>query len=35
MSVRQTVPNVFEDDPGAARAIWENVFELDVAMDMG
>ena len=35
MSVRRIVPNVFEEDPAAARAFWEGVFELDVAMDMG
>jgi predicted enzyme related to lactoylglutathione lyase len=35
MSVRRIVPNVFEEDPAAARAFWEDVFELDVAMDMG
>ena len=35
MSVRRIVPNVFEDDPAAARAFWQDVFELDVAMDMG
>lgn len=35
MSVRRIVPNVFEEDPAKARAFWEDVFELDVAMDMG
>ena len=35
MTVRRIVPNVFEDDPAATRAFWEEVFELDVAMDMG
>jgi predicted enzyme related to lactoylglutathione lyase len=35
MSVRRIVPNVFEEDPATARAFWEGVFELEVAMDMG
>jgi predicted enzyme related to lactoylglutathione lyase len=35
MSVRRIVPNLFEADAAAARAFWEGVFELDVAMDMG
>jgi predicted enzyme related to lactoylglutathione lyase len=35
MTVRRIVPNVFEDDPAATRAFWEELFELDVAMDMG
>ena len=35
MTVRRIVPNVFEEDPAATRAFWEDVFELDVAMDMG
>ena len=35
MTVRRIVPNLFEADPATARAFWEGVFELDVAMDMG
>jgi predicted enzyme related to lactoylglutathione lyase len=35
MTVRRIVPNLFEDDPAAARAFWTDVFDLDVAMDMG
>ena len=35
MTVRRIVPNLFEEDPAATRAFWEDVFELDVAMDMG
>ena len=35
MTVRRIVTNLFDADPGAARAFWEGVFELEVAMDMG
>ena len=35
MTVRRIVPNLFEADTTPARAFWEGVFELDVAMDMG
>jgi predicted enzyme related to lactoylglutathione lyase len=35
MTVRRIVPNVYEEDPAAARAFWEGLFELGVAMDMG
>jgi uncharacterized glyoxalase superfamily protein PhnB len=35
MTVRRIVPNLYEEDPAAARAFWESVFELEVAMDMG
>ena len=35
MSVRRIVPNLYEEDPAAARAFWESMFELEVAMDLG
>lgn len=35
MSVRRIVPNVFDTDRAATRAFYTDVFELDVAMDMG
>lgn len=35
MGVRRVVPNLFENDPAAARKFYESVFELDVAMDLG
>ena len=35
MAVRRTVPNVFDADPASTRAFYEEVFELDVAMDLG
>jgi predicted enzyme related to lactoylglutathione lyase len=35
MTVHRIVPNVYEEDPGAARSFWEELFELRVAMDMG
>ena len=34
-AVRRIVPNLFESDPAAARAFYAEVFELDVAMDLG
>lgn len=35
MGVRRIVPNLFERDPVATREFYAEVFELDVAMDMG
>ena len=35
MTVRRIVPNVFDADSEASRAFYSEVFELDVAMDMG
>jgi uncharacterized glyoxalase superfamily protein PhnB len=35
MAVRRVVPNVFDSDPGTTRAFYVDVFEFDVAMDMG
>jgi predicted enzyme related to lactoylglutathione lyase len=35
MTVRRIVPNLRTDDPAASRAFYEQVLELDVAMDMG
>lgn len=29
------MPNVFDADPASTRAFYENIFELDVAMDLG
>ena len=35
MAVKRIVPNVFDADPASTRAFYEDVFELDVAMDLG
>jgi predicted enzyme related to lactoylglutathione lyase len=35
MVVKRIVPNVFDADPASTRAFYEDLFELDLAMDMG
>ncbi len=35
MAVRRVVPNLFDADPATTRAFYEEVFELDPAMDLG
>lgn len=35
VGVRRVVPNLFEDDPAAAREFYAGLFEFDIAMDMG
>ena len=35
MGVRRVVPNLFEDDPAAAREFYTGLFDFDIAMDMG
>jgi predicted enzyme related to lactoylglutathione lyase len=35
VTVRRVVPNLFDPDPASTRAFYANLFEFDVAMDMG
>ena len=35
MGVRRVVPNLFEEDPAAAREFYAGLFDLDIAMNMG
>jgi uncharacterized glyoxalase superfamily protein PhnB len=35
VGVRRVVPNIFEDDPTAAREFYAGLFDFDIAMDMG
>jgi lactoylglutathione lyase len=35
MTVRRIVPNFYAEDPAAARAFYEDLLGLEVAMDMG
>ena len=35
VGVRRVVPNLFEDDPAAAREFYAGMFDFDIAMDMG
>jgi uncharacterized glyoxalase superfamily protein PhnB len=35
VGVRRVVPNLFEDDPAAAREFYTGLFGFDIAMDMG
>ena len=35
VAVRRVVPNLFEDDPAAAREFYAGLFDFDIAMDMG
>jgi predicted enzyme related to lactoylglutathione lyase len=35
MGVKRIVPDISASDPGASRAFYEGVLELEVAMDLG
>jgi uncharacterized glyoxalase superfamily protein PhnB len=35
VGVRRVVPNLFVDDPAAAREFYAGLFDFDIAMDMG
>lgn len=35
MAVRRVVPNVFDEHPAATREFYTEVFDFDVAMDLG
>jgi len=35
MTVRRIVPNIAASDPGAARAFYEGLLDLEVVMDQG
>ena len=35
MTVGRIVPNLFDTDPASTKAFYVNMFDLDVAMDMG